>query len=180
MGERLAGLALVATTDAPFDPTQATELQRASEFLPLIWSEETAALYAASLVGKRHLDAYPNWVSLWHEEVRHFDLPGMSNLIRAVVTRDDQRATVGQISTPIWVAHGGADTVLSATQAEAMAGRLGARMTQYETAGHCPPLECPAEFADDCFAFVTRCLEGASASSSIESDVRCESASPQA
>lgn len=180
MGERLAGLALVATTDAPFDPSEATELQRACEFLPLIWSEETAALYAASLVGKRHLDAHPNWVCLWHEEVRHFDLPGMSNLIKAVVTRDDQRAIVGQISTPIWVAHGGADTVIAAAQAEAMAGRLGARLTRYDTAGHCPPLECPAEFAQDCFAFVSHCLEGASTRSSIETDVRCEPALPQA
>ena len=180
LGARLSGLALVATTDAPFEPSQATELQNASAFLPLIWSEETAALYAGSLVGKRHLDAHPNWASLWHEEVRHFDLPGMSNLTQAVVSRGDQRATACQISAPTWVAHGGADTVIAAAQAEAMAGRLGARLTRYDMAGHCPPLECPAEFAQDCFAFVTRCLERAGTSPSIDTDVRRASAAPQA
>lgn len=180
LGPRLSGLALVATTDTPFEPSQAAELRSASEFLPLIWSEETAALYAASLVGKGHLDAHPNWASLWHEEVRHFDLPGMSNLIQAVVTRGDQRAATGGLDCPTWVAHGGADTVIAAAQAEAMAGRLGALLTRYDSAGHCPPLECPSAFAEDCFRFVTQCLAGERPHPSIETDPGCAPAAAQA
>lgn len=160
LGVRLAGLALVSTTDTPFESHHATELQSASDLLPLIWSEETASLYAASLVGKSHLDAHPNWPSLWHAQVRHFDLPGMSSLTKAVISRRDQRAIAGQLQAPTWVSHGGTDSVIALSHAEAMARRLGATLTRYETAGHCPPLECSAEFAEDCVAFVTRCLAG--------------------
>jgi pimeloyl-ACP methyl ester carboxylesterase len=168
LGERLSGLALVASTDAPFDPAQARELQQSSDFLPLAWTQETAAIYAASLVGTGHLDAHPNWLSVWHEEVRHFDLPGMSNLTRAVVARGDQQETIGRLDAPIWVAHGGADGVIRIDQAQEMARRLGAHLTRYDAAGHCPPLECPSAFTQDCLDFVAQCFQGAKAGTPMQ------------
>jgi pimeloyl-ACP methyl ester carboxylesterase len=168
LGARLSGLALVATSDTPFDPSQARELQNSSDFLPLVWSEETAAIYAASLVGASHRDAHPNWLSLWHEQVRHYDLAGMSNVTRAVVARGDQREALARLNVPIWVAHGGVDGVIPVDQAEEMTKRLGVHLTRYDTAGHCPPLECPEAFTDDCLGFVARCLPSASRRAPIE------------
>jgi pimeloyl-ACP methyl ester carboxylesterase len=158
LGVRLSGLALVASSDTPFDPSHARELQSSSDFLPLVWSQESAALYAASLVGEGHLQTYPNWLSIWHEEVRQFDLAGMSNLSRGVLNRGDQRASLRRVAAPVWVAHGEADKIIPVDQATDMAKCLGAQITLYAGTGHCPPVERPAEFKNDCVAFIAQCL----------------------
>jgi pimeloyl-ACP methyl ester carboxylesterase len=85
----------------------------------------------------------------------------MSNLTRAVVARGDQQETIGRLDAPIWVAHGGADGVIRIDQAEEMARRLGAHLTRYDATGHCPPLECPSAFTQDCLDFVAQCFQGA-------------------
>ena len=180
LGHRLSGVALVSTSDEPFEPSRARELQYSSEVLPLIWSEETAALYAASLVGKSHVDAHPNWLSLWHDEVRQFDLPGMSNLTKAVVSRGDQRETARQFDAPVWVAHGSLDGIIPLSHAEGMSRRLGAQLTRYEGVGHCPPLEAPAAFAQDCCDFAARCLQFSAPRSAPETPSGSVSASAQA
>jgi non-heme chloroperoxidase len=171
LGSRLRGLGLISTSARPFEVQQRRDLQVSADTLPLAFSPDTAFQYAAALLSEPFVKANPVWLAQWQRELEAYDLHGMSNLIKAVVTKGDQQEDVKRLAVPVWVAHGAQDKVLDASAAATDSGNYSVNFTTYDGAGHCPPLEQQRKFARDCVGFVLSCLQGDGVVQQGQSDV---------
>ena len=145
--DRIKGLVLVGTSDAPWDESQRKQFIQMAATVRADWSPALANSLAGFLMGETFLEREPKWTAEFFHSVRNYDLDRMVNLADAVATRPDLTAVASKFGPPSLVVHGGADTAIPLAQAESLARRLRCKLVTLPNVAHCPPIEAVEEFA---------------------------------
>jgi len=141
----VAGLVLVATTDAPGNEASIASVSSQLEN----WDEKTANEWASLLVGKAYLQKNPTWQKSFYEQVYGYDREWLTLLWSAIEVRRDQRAFTPTISVPTVVVHSRSDAAIPFSAAEELAQRIpGASLLEIDSGGHALPIERPKEVSE--------------------------------
>ena len=140
--ERVAGVALIATSARPDTPEQTAVRRRLVEMACKLGIEKAALLLEPKLFGPR----------TGSEVLRRLNL-AMSGEIgaevfarqqAAIIARRDQRAILPGIAVPTVVVAGTADAIIPPQRSQEMAEAIpGAELVMIEEIGHMVPLEAP-------------------------------------
>tara|TARA_B100000678_G_scaffold219229_1_gene186563 strand:+ start:981 stop:1835 length:855 start_codon:yes stop_codon:yes gene_type:complete len=158
---RLAGAALVGAPCRPWEPQEKEAQLGASAQVVANWSEPGANMLAAFLLGQPFLAANPDFVPAWAGAVSDYDRAAMPALAQAYLGRPGHCETLAGFERPLAAIHGQADVSVSPDAVTSMAMAVGQeRFHLIAEAGHCPPLETPAETAAIVVDLLTK-VEGA-------------------
>lgn len=145
---RVGGLVLVGIQDTPWPRQRGEDFRARAAALASGWNTDLARTTAERLLGPRLLERDAGILGRFDAQVRRHDLNGLPHLAHAIATRPDFSATPPPADVPTLVVHGTGDAAVDVAAGRAMARRIpGARFVAVPGAGHCLPLEEPAQFA---------------------------------
>jgi pimeloyl-ACP methyl ester carboxylesterase len=155
--ERVRALVLVATRATRWPVKDRRDFLLLADAVGVAWSPEHARQCADLLLGEEFLESSAGWLGAWHYDVARYDLPGMSNLARAVANHPGYGDDLAAAGVPTLVVHGADDEAIEVEFARAMAASIpGSEYVEVPDCGHCPPLEHPAAFTSALVRFMER------------------------
>jgi pimeloyl-ACP methyl ester carboxylesterase len=155
--ERVRALVLVATRATRWPVKDRRDFLLLADAVGVAWSPELARQCADLLLGEEFLESSAGWLGAWHYDVARYDLPGMSNLARAVANHPGYGDDLAAAGVPTLVVHGADDEAIEVEFARAMAASIpGSEYVEVPDCGHCPPLEHPAAFTSALVRFMER------------------------
>ena len=155
--ERISGLGLFSTRAKPDTPEGK---QKRMEVVGAIEKEGTvpfAEKTVKNLLGKTSFDQNPNLVVAVKRQILQNSKEGINDALKAMASRSDSTALLGQIAVPVLVMGGQEDTVIPVDEMKAMAGVIrGAEIELFEKAGHLINLEAGAQLNEKLADFIKR------------------------
>jgi pimeloyl-ACP methyl ester carboxylesterase len=158
--ERVLGVAMVSSTDEPWETADRDAFVELAGAVSLAWSPQLAAQVGPILLGEDFLNATQGWLESWTKQVANDDdLPTMLHLAKAVAYRPDLTSVTSKLSVPLLVIHGDNDDAVEIERGRRLAGRANdSRLVEIPNIAHCPPLEAHRAVTDALLPFVTRLL----------------------
>ena len=160
--ERFRALVLVGITDQAWPAEQQEQFLGAATMCTTSWSREIAEMIAGILVGQQFLQANPQWIDQWHDQVAGYDLHAIADLCKVVATHPSYEDVTPTISVPTLVVHGTDDQAVPFELGQSLASHIPhSTLVSIDGCGHAPSLEKPAETGEAIRTFLTDAMQEA-------------------
>lgn len=122
--DRVSALGLVATRASEWPLDDRRDFILLADAVGVGWSPELAQQCANLLLGEEFLESQAGWLGAWHYDVARYDLPGMSNLARAIAYHAGYSDDLAVALLPSLVVHGTEDEAIEVEIGRAMAASI--------------------------------------------------------